>query len=461
MRENTEKFIRAVFLTGDLFLVNASFLFAFWMRFGNFDEFGKKQFAPLLITINLMYIILAYFQRSYSIERILKVEKMVKSVLKLFVIHSLLVFTYLIVIRGSGLSREFLFYQIGSSTAVVFLWRFAGWYILNYYRKTGITYKRIVIIGSGPLGKHIRRHLESDASMGYQVVAMFETKTAEDGRKAMVEDIEDVQSFILKNEIDEIFISLPLTETKLIQEMVGFADNNAIRFRLIPDFRGVSNRKMTLSFEGNLPMLVIRAEPLESLANRFVKRMFDIVFSLGVILVFGPILFPVLALFIKLGSKGPIFFTQKRTGRGREEFLCYKFRSMEVNEKADSLQAVKDDPRVTKIGAFMRKTNLDEIPQFWNVLVGNMSVVGPRPHMIRHTEDYKKIIDKFMVRQFVKPGITGWAQVNGFRGVTNNKKMRKRVQYDVWYIEHWSLLLDLRIIFMTVFNMAKGEENAF
>ena len=192
------------------------------------------------------------------------------------------------------------------------------------------------------------------------------------------------------------------------------------------------------------------------------KRLFDISFSLFVLIFICSWLFPLLAIAIKLSSPGPIFFIQKRSGRNNAEFDCYKFRSMSVNKDSDKVQAIKNDTRITLIGKFLRKSNLDELPQFFNVLIGNMSVVGPRPHMLQHTADYSAIIDKFMVRHLIKPGITGWAQVNGFRGATSHPRyMMKRVRYDLWYIENWTFLLDIQIIFMTVYSMIKGDKNAF
>jgi len=190
--------------------------------------------------------------------------------------------------------------------------------------------------------------------------------------------------------------------------------------------------------------------------------LFDIVFSLFVIVFIFPWLYPLLAIAIKMSSPGPIFFVQKRSGRLNHEFDCYKFRSMSVNKDSDRKQATAGDARITMVGRFLRKSNLDEMPQFINVLLGNMSIVGPRPHMLKHTKEYSQIIDKFMVRHLVKPGITGWAQVNGFRGATTEPRyMMKRVRYDLWYVENWSFFLDIQIIFMTVYNMIKGEKNAF
>jgi putative colanic acid biosynthesis UDP-glucose lipid carrier transferase len=207
--------------------------------------------------------------------------------------------------------------------------------------------------------------------------------------------------------------------------------------------------------------LSIRPEPLENPLNTALKRVFDILFS-GLFLIFFPLILIPVAIAIKISSPGPVFFKQKRTGLRGKDFYCYKFRTMRVNDDSDRQQATKDDPRKTKLGDFLRRTSIDELPQFWNVFKGDMSVVGPRPHMIKHTEDYSKLIDTYMLRHLVKPGITGWAQVNGYRGETKELwQMAKRVQYDVWYIENWDFFLDLKIIYLTVANALRGEKNAY
>ena len=199
----------------------------------------------------------------------------------------------------------------------------------------------------------------------------------------------------------------------------------------------------------------------QNIYSRMLKRAFDLVFS-SVVLVCSPVIFIPIAIAVKLSSPGPVFFKQKRTGFRGKEFNCYKFRTMRVNAASDEVQATRHDPRKTRVGEFLRKTSLDELPQFINVFLGDMSVVGPRPHMVKHTHDYSKIIDKYMLRHLIKPGITGWAQVNGYRGETRELwQMERRVEYDVWYIEHWNFWLDIKIIFLTVVNAFKGEKNAF
>jgi exopolysaccharide biosynthesis polyprenyl glycosylphosphotransferase len=243
--------------------------------------------------------------------------------------------------------------------------------------------------------------------------------------------------------------------------MMKFCDDKMIRLRITPDFSSFMQRKINVDFFGGIPVITLREEPLQYEFNRFLKRVFDIIFSLLVIILVMSWLLPIIAMLIKLTSKGPVFFAQTRSGIDNKAFTCLKFRSMALNDYSDLKQATKNDPRVTKIGRFLRKSSLDEMPQFFNVLVGDMSVVGPRPHMIRHTEDYSKIVDGFMVRHLVLPGITGAAQVNGYRGETkSDEDMIVRVKYDVWYLENWTLLLDIKLIFLTVINLIKGSENA-
>jgi putative colanic acid biosynthesis UDP-glucose lipid carrier transferase len=244
--------------------------------------------------------------------------------------------------------------------------------------------------------------------------------------------------------------------------MMQQADQDLIRFRIVPDFSHFIDRPVHVDYLYDLPILSVRNEPLQEVMNQFRKRAFDIVVSLGVTIFILSWLVPLLGLIIYIQSPGPIFFVQLRSGKNNKPFKCFKFRSMTVNQEANSKQATRNDARVTKIGRFMRKTSLDEFPQFLNVLFGQMSIVGPRPHMLKHTEEYSRQEDQYMIRQFLKPGITGWAQVNGYRGeITELRHIQKRVQYDLWYLENWSLSLDMKIMFLTVYNVFKGEENAY
>jgi putative colanic acid biosynthesis UDP-glucose lipid carrier transferase len=235
-----------------------------------------------------------------------------------------------------------------------------------------------------------------------------------------------------------------------------------IRFRIVPDLSIFVNQPMVVSYVGDMPVLSLRPEPLDDEGNRIKKRVLDIVISLIAIIFVLSWLLPIIALLIIIESKGPVFFIQLRSGRNNKTFYCYKFRSMKKNDDADKMQATKNDFRITKIGRILRKTSLDEFPQFFNVLKGDMTVVGPRPHLIKHTEDYSKLVDLFMIRQFLKPGITGWAQINGHRGeISDTEQIKSRVNHDLLYLENWNIWLDIKIIFLTVYNVFKGEKNAY
>ena len=246
-----------------------------------------------------------------------------------------------------------------------------------------------------------------------------------------------------------------------MSKLLSFCDRNMVRFRIVPDYSNFKSRKVGYDFYGNLPVITLREEPLQLGFNRFVKRMFDILFSFLVIVLLLSWMYPILFVLIKLDSKGPFVFKQLRSGLDNNNFYCFKFRTMKMNADSDLNQATQDDVRITKLGVFLRKTSIDEFPQFINVFLGDMSVVGPRPHMLKHTKDFSDSIGNYMVRQLVKPGITGAAQANGFRGeISKFEDIKQRVEFDVWYIENWSLLLDIKLIALTIVNMIKGQSKA-
>jgi putative colanic acid biosynthesis UDP-glucose lipid carrier transferase len=247
-----------------------------------------------------------------------------------------------------------------------------------------------------------------------------------------------------------------------VYDMAQAAETNMIRFKFVPDFHLFVNRNIFIDFADDIPILSLRVEPLEEITNRIKKRLFDVIFGTIVIFLLLSWLLPLLGILIKLTSRGSVFFIQKRSGRDNHVFQCYKFRSLRLNKDSDLRQVTLNDNRFTPLGRFLRKTNLDELPQFINVILGNMSIVGPRPHMLKHTENYSKMLNEYMIRHFVKPGITGWAQVKGFRGeIKKEEQLRKRVEHDIWYMENWSLWLDVKIILQTIFNMIRGDRNAF
>jgi len=327
------------------------------------------------------------------------------------------------------------------------------------------TVKDLVIVGEGPAAEEICRYCDDQTVRGYRLRGVFTDKPINGSLgPRRLGGMEEIKKYVLNNRIDIMYCALPGTRRQEITDLMEFCEGNTVRFRVIPSADSFIPvvQASDLEFHGAVPVSKIRKEPLEKRSNRIVKRAFDIIFSLSVIMFIFTWLFPILALLVKLSSKGPVFYKQRRLGRDNKEFICWKFRSMRVDNNHEFKQATKNDPRITRIGAFMRKTNLDEMPQFLNVLMGQMSVVGPRPHPLKLNDQYRDIVDKYMVRHFVLPGITGWAQVNGFRGETKTPDlMEQRVKLDVHYLENWSFWQDLRIILKTVTNMFGREEYAY
>ncbi|MBT8303880.1 MAG: exopolysaccharide biosynthesis polyprenyl glycosylphosphotransferase, partial [Bacteroidia bacterium] len=292
---------------------------------------------------------------------------------------------------------------------------------------------------------------------GYRDLGFFTDQDV----KGKLGGVHSVFDFIIENEIDEVYCSVKEHTNNQIKAFIEFCDVNVTALKFIPDNKELYAKNLHLNYYDLTPILSLRKIPLEDPLNSFVKRSFDVIFSLIIICFVLSWLIPILGLLIKLESKGPIFFKQNRPGIKEKGFGCYKFRSMSLNTRSED-SATRNDPRVTKIGRFIRKTSIDELPQFFNVLFGSMSVVGPRPHLWRQNEMYGKKISKYMVRYFVKPGITGLAQVRGYRGeIETREDIVNRTKYDIFYIENWSLLMDFNIIIQTVMNVFSGEEKAY
>ena len=318
---------------------------------------------------------------------------------------------------------------------------YLGWWWRNYG-----SVGRILLIGSSDAMLNLYRVLANEGDS--EVIGYFANGTMEIPVKRLGA-IAGGLEYLRSHHVDEVFCDFTLDHACLTRFYLQCEDS-FVRFFGVPDVYAYLNRRLLVSTVEGVPVLAVREEPLVNLFNRFQKRTFDLVFSTFVLVFLFPPIFLISAIIIKRQSPGPVFFRQKRTGMDGREFWCLKFRSMRTNDQADVLQATEDDLRKYPYGAFLRRTNLDELPQFINVLLGDMSVVGPRPHMLKHTEQYRDMIGRYMVRHLAKPGVTGWAQVNGLRGTTRDvSDMERRVRHDIWYVEHWSFWLDLIIIFKT------------
>ena len=418
----------------------------------------------LLLFYNAVWIIVSLALQLYELSQLKRINKILFNLFKAFGFNILILAAVLFSLKASEFSREHLLYTYALLFVFIFLWRYTSIQLIIFFRKLGYNYSAVVIIGGENTAEQLYNYCNSNDGLGIKLMGIFsDTEISFEFKEGVKSGrLEDLEQFALKNGIDEIFYTMPLTHTKKIKDLVDFCDKYMIRFKVVPDFRGFLFKKVNVDFYDDVPVISLREEPLRDFVNRFVKRIFDLLFSFLVILLVLSWLYPLIAILIKLSSKGPVLFKQLRSGINNEDFLCYKFRSMAITDDADSLQATLGDARITKIGTFLRKSSLDEFPQFFNVFMGDMSIVGPRPHMLLHTEEYSELINKYMVRQLVKPGITGLAQIRGYRGETKElKDMEGRVKFDIWYIENWTLSLDISIILQTIWNVFKGDEKAY
>ena len=338
-----------------------------------------------------------------------------------------------------------------------FLWLF----LLKEYRSLGNNSRTTIVVGFDDSSKNIIKLFKSKSNLGYNYLGFFSDKKTKN--KEFLGKVEAVFNYVAHNDVDEIYCSLSSLDKEEIKQINKFAINKDIVLKLIPNTTELFSKNQSVEYyDDALMVLNVNKLPFEFTENFYIKRVFDIFFSIFVCITILSWLMPVLWILVKLESKGPLVFKQGREGINGKEFVCYKFRSMKVNEQSDKVHATKNDVRVTKIGAFLRKTSVDELPQFINVLFGDMSVVGPRPHLESLSLEYQKDVDDYLKRHIVKPGITGLAQISGYRGeVKRSSDIKNRVRLDIFYIENWSFLLDVKIIIQTVLNIFKGEEKAY
>ncbi|MAU14733.1 MAG: undecaprenyl-phosphate glucose phosphotransferase [Muricauda sp.] len=439
--------IRPMSLIVDLLVIN---LFVYFLPI-NINE-------PILFHayITFGWVILSLKNEFYKIHRFTKVPFLLRKIFTQFVYFFLLLYAFIGFFKQPLMSRFALAkYFVVVLIAITIIKLITYILLMEYRERIKGNLRNVVIIGKNKKTDQLRNVFKERTEFGYDFKKQFSPKAKDF-------DLQDCFNYIQENNIDEIYCSVSELKNEEIAKFISFADNNLKTLKFIPDNKNIFSKKLKFEYYDYIPVLSLRDIPLDNPINAFIKRSFDIIFSLMVIVGLLSWLTPILALLITLESKGPVFFRQTRNGIDNREFYCYKFRSMAPNKNADDVQATKNDMRITKIGKFIRKTSIDELPQFYNVLFGTMSVVGPRPHMVKHTNEYASSVDKYMVRHFVKPGITGLAQVRGYRGeIEQEADIQNRIKFDIFYIENWSLFLDLKIIVQTVINALKGEAKAY
>ncbi|MEN8185834.1 MAG: undecaprenyl-phosphate glucose phosphotransferase [Bacteroidota bacterium] len=456
MDKGYSKYIRPLSVLLDLLILNLSLHFMVF-ELGYMTDATKE--LRFLFVANIGWLMLAYTLKLYKVFRYTRLLRIIRSLFnQIFIFFllfsSLFSWSYLLLDKQGILN----FFIVFSS--ILILARLFIYFGLRNYRSIGGNYRKVIIIGHQENSILLHKFFKQKSEFGYQFLGFFSDKSKD--KKNIKGKISDVKEFVLQNEVDEIYCTVGELNKKDLRCLIDFAENNLKIIKFIPDSKGIYGKSFVLQYYDFLPILALRENPFEDSVIKWSKRIFDIIFSSLVTVFILSWLVPILGFFIKQESKGPIFFKQKRNGLDNKEFGVYKFRSMGVNKQADDIQAKRNDPRVTKIGSFIRKSSIDELPQFINVFKGEMSVVGPRPHMVSQTNYYSEKIDKYMVRHIVKPGITGLSQVRGFRGETETiEQMRSRSRIDRFYIENWSMFLDFKIVVQTIFNAIKGEKNAY
>ncbi|TKK67159.1 undecaprenyl-phosphate glucose phosphotransferase [Ilyomonas limi] len=456
--------LKVMLLFMDLCLLNCCSLLAYWL----IDLPANSWLLINLFICNSCWVLSAVFCKLYKSGARTTMRAITSRTVKTVIVNvsvQMLLFHFL---KKAHLPHHVLLSIICSYSLLIIASRIFINNVLEFFIEKAKLQRKTAIVGYNNTGVQLANLLQQRKSM-YSFEGFFDNPDTKydgllvDNKGKIVGSIDHCIDYAVKNDIREIYSTILPHQSVAMQKLMEVADKNCVRIRFVHDNNlSASTQHRIEYFLDELPVISLRSEPLQNFRNRLFKRAVDVAISGFALLFILSWLTPILAVIIKVQSPGPVFFKQQRSGKNNVPFWCYKFRSMTVNDKSDTLQATKNDPRVTPIGAFLRKSSLDEFPQFWNVFIGDMSIIGPRPHMLKHTEQYSAIINRYMIRQFLKPGITGWAQANGYRGETESVElMEKRVEHDIWYMENWSPNLDLKIFVRTLLSIFMREERAY
>ena len=443
-------FIRPITIVTDVLVINLVIFL-----------FSKEQFigANFCVYVTTLWILIAYYTKFYNVYRYTHVSKLLTLLTAQFFIFVLGFLAYFSVIS----EVKFTSVQLKGLIFIIFtiaVFKFFSFFLLKRYRASGKNYKNVIIFGENKSAQNVANLFVNREDLGYRFHGFFSDK--EISSKMCLGPTNDGLAYVISNNIDEVYCEQSSVNRSQLKKIRNFCSKSEIGFSLIPENKAIYSKDFILEHFGTIPILKPKKLPFERIETYLVKRVFDILFSGFVCVFLLSWLLPILWVFVRADSSGDFFFKQIRDGDAGKQFYCYKIRSMKNNPLSNSLSAIKYDKRVTKFGSFLRKTSLDELPQFFNVLKGDMSVVGPRPHINIQTAKYLKEIDNYLIRNSVKPGITGLAQISGYRGEVQIKSdIEHRVRLDIFYIENWSFVLDLKIVFQTIFKSFKRQEKAY
>jgi len=452
-------------LIADLLLLNLSFIVSAILAQSLDLLLARDYMFILLLLLNIVWFVnanlsgfyLDFFTRSFSFQFF--------NILKTTLLQVGLTVLFIFLTKEDLFTRNFILLYGLLLTILITIRTAIFKNVLISLRRKGKNIRNLLVIGAEEVGKNFKETIINNPDFGYHFSGFLDNTIKDDDVIGVLDQLDEK---IKEKEIEEVIITLSSQPPELLDEIIRICNINAVRIHIIPDYFRFLSSRFQISSIGNFPIITARQEPLEEANRRFLKRTFDIVFSFLVLVFLLSWLYPIIALLIKINSKGKVLFIQKRVGVKNEMFECYKFRTLtsESSQESETFKpVVLGDKRVTSIGNFLRKSNIDELPQFFNILKGDMSVVGPRPHAIPYQDLYGKIFEEIKMRHNVRPGLTGWAQVNGLRGdiedeKENNRRTLLRMKYDLWYIENWTMRLDIQIILMTIWQMIKGDTKA-
>ena len=455
-------------LFSDLLLLNIIFVISAILAQSIQTLMARNYMFILLAGLNFLWYFTSNVNEFYEDNNLRSFSYQFNNILKNTFVQIIAAILFIFIAKEDLFTRNFILIYAFLLVAFISIRINLFKILLGKLRLTAKNLQNIVIIGSGEVARNFYNSTIKNRQFGYNFAGYLDDVGKETSHSELIGKIDDLEKLIELNNINEVVVALPINAFERLDHIIKVCNRHAVRVHIIPDYFRFVSKKFRISMFENFPIITIRDEPLAETHWRFIKRSFDILFSLLIIIFFLSWLIPLLAIFIKIFSRGTVFFVQNRIGMKNKTFKFYKFRTLITQKEMESESyspVTPGDARITKIGSILRRTNLDELPQFFNILKGDMSVVGPRPHFIPYNKVYSEIVDEIKLRSRVRPGLTGWAQVHGLRGdaadpTENERRTKKRIEYDIWYIENWSIWLDIQIIILTIWQMIKGETKA-
>jgi Undecaprenyl-phosphate glucose phosphotransferase len=455
IRQN-QRFFNLALVVIDMVVIAFSLIFAWFVRFQSNlfihePNLGFEYYILSLLVIMPLYLLLYSVFGLYKPQRTKSIRSLPISIIKANAMGLLMLITFLFVVEQLDYSRYLLAIFAISSTIFSIIERVIFRQSLRFMRSKGFNIKYVLMVGAGVLGEQVATKLNQREYLGYNIIGFLDDNI-ERGHKVadfkVIGTIDDLCDVILTNQVDKAIITISPRHSMLLESIIDICERYGVKADIVPDYYRYFPAKHYIDMIDDIPIIDVRYVPLDSSFKKVIKRISDILFAIAGIIILSPVLF-LTAVIIKLSSPGPVIFKQERLGLNRKKFVMYKFRSMKIPDDGDEKHqwTVRDDPRTTKFGSFIRKTSIDELPQLFNILKGDMSLIGPRPERPYFVEKFREEVPEYMIKHHVRPGMSGWAQVHGWRG---NTSIKKRIEFDIYYVENWTLILDIKIFAMTL-----------